>query len=159
MRGIVLRFIAFPEDHTKVRPAESPIPQGEAAEQAEMVRRPLSSPQRETMLDDAQSLFATSSSMVPRSRKITKSSGSLITSWCVRFPFASYDRSRAEHRADSSTQRRRILWRPNNTASFSTDRRRLKRARRARERSACRTCVCYEVRCCCCLFPPACLLR
>lgn len=34
LRGVVLRFIAFPEPHAKVRPAESPIPAEEAAEQA-----------------------------------------------------------------------------------------------------------------------------
>lgn len=34
LRGIVLRFIAFPESHTVPRPAKSPIPPKEAAEQA-----------------------------------------------------------------------------------------------------------------------------
>lgn len=34
LRGIILRFIAHPESHTKPRPAKSPIPVKEADEQA-----------------------------------------------------------------------------------------------------------------------------
>ncbi|KAI5480892.1 outer membrane protein, IML2, mitochondrial/Tetratricopeptide repeat protein 39 [Pseudohyphozyma bogoriensis] len=34
LRAIVLRFIAYPEPHVQPRPAESPIPQAEAGEQA-----------------------------------------------------------------------------------------------------------------------------
>ena len=34
MRGIILRFIAHPEDYTKPRPAKSQIPIKEADEQA-----------------------------------------------------------------------------------------------------------------------------
>ncbi|EPQ25627.1 uncharacterized protein PFL1_06807 [Pseudozyma flocculosa PF-1] len=36
LRGVCLKFIAYPEKHSKVRPQESPIPEDEAAEQAEM---------------------------------------------------------------------------------------------------------------------------
>lgn len=36
LRGVCLKFIACPEPHTKVRPRESPIPEDEAAEQAEI---------------------------------------------------------------------------------------------------------------------------
>ncbi|SNX83318.1 uncharacterized protein MEPE_02025 [Melanopsichium pennsylvanicum] len=36
LRGVCLKFIASPEKHSKVRPKESPIPEHEAAEQAEI---------------------------------------------------------------------------------------------------------------------------
>ena len=36
LRGVTLRYIAYPERHAKVEPAVSPIPQEEAAEQAEI---------------------------------------------------------------------------------------------------------------------------
>ncbi|SPO23054.1 uncharacterized protein UTRI_01732 [Ustilago trichophora] len=36
LRGVCLKFIAVPEKHSKVRPRESPIPENEAAEQAEI---------------------------------------------------------------------------------------------------------------------------
>ena len=36
LRGVCLKYIACPERHSKVRPKESPIPQDEAAEQAEI---------------------------------------------------------------------------------------------------------------------------
>jgi len=36
MKGIILRFIAFPESHTQPRPKMSPIPKEDAAEQAEI---------------------------------------------------------------------------------------------------------------------------
>ncbi len=36
LRGVCLKFIACPEAHSKVRPKESPIPEKEAAEQAEI---------------------------------------------------------------------------------------------------------------------------
>lgn len=36
LRGVCLKFIACPEKHSKVRPKESPIPEQEAAEQAEI---------------------------------------------------------------------------------------------------------------------------
>ncbi|GAC96399.1 hypothetical protein PHSY_003979 [Pseudozyma hubeiensis SY62] len=36
LRGVCLKFIAVPEKHSKVRPKESPIPEKEAAQQAEI---------------------------------------------------------------------------------------------------------------------------
>jgi tetratricopeptide (TPR) repeat protein len=36
LRGVTLRYIAYPEKHAKVQPKESPIPQEEASEQAEI---------------------------------------------------------------------------------------------------------------------------
>ncbi|KAN0063269.1 hypothetical protein ACQY0O_004433 [Thecaphora frezii] len=36
LRGVCLKFIAFPEKHSKVRPRESPVPIAEAARQAEL---------------------------------------------------------------------------------------------------------------------------
>lgn len=36
LRGVCLKFIACPEKHSKVRPKESPIPENEAAQQAEI---------------------------------------------------------------------------------------------------------------------------